>query len=706
MRKLLYAFCLLWVVIKVSAQTEQAEPVLVFRNTGEVNLFYSDRLDSIALSKLDADSVEHEGFVSQVFYSEDTTMFVPIQEIDSVAFGNRNEVAMKENVTIMTEEERAWIIRYDGENIYYRHDTPDEILPSPGDKLFYGKTDDIFPYGLVAQVNSVTLASKEYVVNVSDVELADMFDRLFYAGPLSGLQPENMKKQARAPIVDRTFALNLVNTDNLKISGEDCFSVDGTVIAQPLRGYYYLDADISNELAFAMKAKVEAETEYKETKRVAEVPLGVYALVFTPSVKIDNFIELAAEISAEIEMKRTAKIHVNYVKSFGKDAEVKVTGVNGEDKENSASIELTCDGDLYMGVMATLDFNIIKERGGVRLKAKIGPSYHSEFGIEMLQSLEKEFNPEIYGKAKLDICMKAGWYVTAYYKKFLFGKEEEKVVWNDELSFLESEFNLFPYFFQTRAIKKVTPVNDKVPKISVSTKNDTELFADLKTGFALETPDGTVLDTVIVDTLVAGTNEVQGLAIDMDAPETQYEPEELSVRPLFLYAGYLIKAAPVDVDSNLYIQPMLFSMNNGRVAILSGYPFSGEARKDSTLFIAGPYIPVNITDTVFNERKPIITGVYIDNMIANRLIGTWRGTEEGQEISYTFNDDGEGEYTAEGISHEFSYELNSPQSGQIAIYEKNGASAKILQIINLTDNRLRYKVLGQDNANELSKVSI
>lgn len=706
MRKLLYAFYLFGSVIGMVAQTEHTDPVLVFRNTGEVNLFYSDRLDSISLSRFDADSVEHEEFVSQVFHSADTTMFVPIQEIDSVAFGNRNEVVMKENVTVITEEEFAWIIRYDGENIYYLHDTPDYILPSSGDKLFYGKMDDIFPFGLVAQVNSVTLDSGEYVVNVSDVELADVFDRLFYAGPISGLQPETMKKQARAPIVDNTLSLDIIHKENLEIGGEDCFSVDGNVVAQPLRGYYYFDADISNELSFIMKAKIEEEAKYEETKRIIDIPLGVYALVFTPSVKIDNFVELSAEISAEMDMKRTANIHVNYVKSLGKEAKVTVTEASGDDKGNLAGMELTCDGELYMGLMTTMDFNIVKERGGVRLKAKFGPSFHSEFGIGLLQSLEREYNPEAYGKAKLDACMKVESQATAYYKKFLFGEEEETELWKDEFRFLESKIDLFPRFFQTRAIQKVQSVQNKAQKISVSTKNNTELLADLETGFELETPDGLVLDTVTVDTLMAGTENVQGFSADMDVPKTVYEAEKLFVRPVFKYVGYKIKAEPVQVICNPYIQPMLFSMSNGCVTILSGYPFNGEAQKDSTLFIAGPYISVNITDTVFHERKPIITGVYIDGVTAGCLLGTWHGTEGGQKISYTFYETGEGEYTLEGISYKFRYELNLPHSGQISIYADNGEFVKILQFINLTTDNLQYKVLGNNNEGELFKVSI
>ena len=73
----------------VAAQTD-GEQVLVFRNTGDINLFYSSEIDSIVVSDYDADSVLHDAPVSQVFYTKDTIMLVTLAEIDSVAFGIRN----------------------------------------------------------------------------------------------------------------------------------------------------------------------------------------------------------------------------------------------------------------------------------------------------------------------------------------------------------------------------------------------------------------------------------------------------------------------------------------------------------------------------------------------------------------------------------------------------------------------------------------
>ena len=120
MKKLLTLFLSLIALLPIYAQTERGEQVLVFRNTGEVNLFFSEQLDSIVYSRLDTANVEHENIVSQIFYSPDTAIVIPINEIDSVAFGSRNETVFKKEVRQLNDVDCQWIIKYDGSNIFYK----------------------------------------------------------------------------------------------------------------------------------------------------------------------------------------------------------------------------------------------------------------------------------------------------------------------------------------------------------------------------------------------------------------------------------------------------------------------------------------------------------------------------------------------------------------------------------------------------------
>ena len=90
---------------------DESEQLLIFRNTGEVNLLYSSKVDSIVCSMYDKDSIMHNEYVSQVFYGQDSILVVPIAEIDSVAFGPRNIVEYKGDVRELTTSDLPYIIR-------------------------------------------------------------------------------------------------------------------------------------------------------------------------------------------------------------------------------------------------------------------------------------------------------------------------------------------------------------------------------------------------------------------------------------------------------------------------------------------------------------------------------------------------------------------------------------------------------------------
>ena len=62
----------------------------------------------------------------------------------------------------------------------YKGNTPDNILPKVDEKLFYGQCDDLFPVGLVAKVLDVQKNGDSYSVKVENVELDQLFNRLFF----------------------------------------------------------------------------------------------------------------------------------------------------------------------------------------------------------------------------------------------------------------------------------------------------------------------------------------------------------------------------------------------------------------------------------------------------------------------------------------------------------------------------------------------
>lgn len=686
--------------VTAAAQTDD-EQVLVFRNTGEVNLLYASEIDSIVCSRMDADSVMHDNVVAQVFYTADTALVVPVAEIDSVTFGSRNSMAVKVGVRMMTAADSTWIIRYDGDNIYYRHDTPADILPHEGEKLFYGKTDRLFPIGLMAVVNSVRPANGEYAVNISDAEPAELFDRLFWAGRIEEAvaQQSAAGGMRRTPVdKNRTLELSLGIGDNWAIKGKDEFGISGKVVANALTGFFSMEADVSNDFELSLAAKIEKDDEITEEHNISTLPLGVYALVFTPELKFDAFATIKAELSANLRYLRTTNVHISYLhERWGKDAVMNVTGLKGEDNGTRSQVDVTCKGEFYAGVRAGFDFNILREATGARLSLSLGPSFEGEFGLGMLQKAD-QYDPELYSKAELNTSIKLLAEGELYVRdKLLWGKDKIYPMFSYEQKFLKTTLNLFPMFTQTRAVS--VPEKER-QTVTMATKSGNNILQDVQTGFRIETEQGDVVDSIFVDTIASGTETVQGVSAEIDitgkvAPEAR---KTLVVRPVFHYAGYTVAARHATLMSDMMLQPMVFGQTNGAVTYLSGIPFSGSTVKDSTLYMAGPYLPVAVRDTVFNKPAPIGSGIFIDDVLEARLIGTWSGTEAGANVTYVFNADGTGRMTGTSSAPSptpFSYVLNSPQSGRILLQpDGDGGKTKVLSVVNISESVLQYRIPG------------
>ncbi len=90
----------------------------------------------------------------------------------------------------------------------------------------------------------------------------------------------------------------------------------------------------------------------------------------------------------------------------------------------------------------------------------------------------------------------------------------------------------------------------------------------------------------------------------------------------------------------------------------------------------------------------------IDSNQEEELLGTWTGTEGGIDVTYTFNDDRTGSLN----NDVFTYELNTPQSGQIIImFEDENKPPIILTILRLREGVMRYRRAKDNNIYTLTK---
>lgn len=669
------------------AQNDE-DQVLVYRNTGEVYLFYSTDLESISFSKKDADGIDHEEITSQIFLSKDTSLIVPISEIDSVAFGSRNAIEYKSDVRILTsEEDLPWIIRFDGNSVYYKLNTPESVLPAVGMKVFYGLESNVdettkFPYGLSAKVNSVVRLSEEIRVDVDVVELSEIFSKFFYAGPIQ------LQNKAGSPKRASTLSGNIqlpVGEHGL-FENSGTINVDGTAVINLLRNYY--SANIDFDIIYGVNCSLQSDDSFEENVELLsnDITLATLYKILNINGAVGAFADIAATLDVKMELQRTYYRKIIWERKGNNNSFKLIDRTKGETYEDKALLDLTLDGKVYFGPLIRLDFTIIGDVAGARAKFKVGPEIESKLNIGMLTKM-REYNPDFYGNGELSFCGKLSLegYVT-YRPYLIMGDVEERLICDLSLTFGEHKRYLFPQYVETKGAQLA---KQDVTSISVSTKVEADVIHEIETGFEIVDSNDEIVDTKFVDTIKEENinQDLKGLSADFVIPRTDENVNSFRVRPIFKYAGQIISAKAEKVQRDMFMQLVVFTGSNRVISYLSGFPFTGSSKGNETLYTAGPYLPVIIADKVFYPNGWVIESSKVIED-ENFLYGTWTGVENDSQVVYVFNDDGR---TGLFNQQSFTFHVNYPTNGQIALYFPENET-RILTITRVIDDAIEYRI--------------
>ena len=695
MRKLVLILVAIVSVASLFAQADNMQ-VLVFRHSGEVNLFYSSDLDSIFCSKLDTAGIEHETNVSQVFYTNDSAYVIPIADIDSVAFGNRNEMEYKSDIRILTNEDVSWIIRVEDNTIYFKPNTPSTILPKVGEKLFYPEVTDMFPTGISVTVVSVTSEANEIAVVVEMLDVAEVFERFFYAGPIENGSNQIARIKDKENF-DATISLGaelpLESYGSLKTSGG--LDIEGVCVIRPLKHYYHADISMNAHVGFniELSASDSVTHTFEPSDPIYTHHFPPVAVIFVPSIDFSLFCKLKAELQFNYEMRRNYAYHIVWERKNGQNTLSSPKPDSNGKEYDEAKIDVTLNGSIFFGPQFNLNFDIIGDVGGVQVNTKIGPELSGQISASILQNIStNDYSPELYASGELSVAGKAA--INAFVKApiFCFGDENKVQFFESEYSFMKRSLHLFPEFKSSRAVKEVRIAEPTT--ISTTTKTETVLERPVETGFqVLDQAKQTVLDSVFVKELLPDTAVKQGVIADIELLETIDNNDTVYVRPVFHYAGYTIPHEFVSVSQGPCFMPITTYMSNGLISVASGAPVIGQVSTDSTTLHIGNYLPIPVIDTFFVDN-PFAekTGGKVIN--PQSLIGTWTGTLDSVQTVLTFENDSIGSLS-QGMVKAFSYQLNTPQSGDAILSFADGTirvfelSLQSLMTLTIRDKRTK-----------------
>jgi len=698
MKQLLLNILMLFACVGLQAQEDVGEQLLVFRNTGDVDLLYTHEIDSIVTND-----------TTQVFFAKDTTLVVPLTELDSVAVGNRNEMVLHQGVKELTSDnDLPWMIRFDGAAIFYRKDTPASVLPSVGTRLFcklQTETESVFPYGLCARVTGVTPLADEIRVEVEQVSLENIFSKLFLAGPVHAeidVPLSQMRGMRRAPVnvdVNLGFSLPVESmgsidvTGKLKISGNACI------------GLRKQKADLQLEYGYGLGVKLQAKENTESSVELLgpEQRVGTFYGLLNVQAAAGAFLDATAELSFGMNLERTYHKKLFWSRKGDENTfEFRDANIN-EPYEDEAQFDLTLNGSLFFGPIVRIDFVTIGDLIGARAKLKIGPEVEGKISLGMLQNM-RNYQPEAYGNAELTVRSKAaveGFTTNRHY--LVWGEEDEHQIYQRDFPFAEHSMTLFPDYTQTNAMRN--HAKGEAVVVDMATALPTPTPTDIETGFEIVDPQGEVVDSVFVGTILAApedTTVAQTFDTEIILPATVREDalEGYTMRPVFHYAGHTISAAPVGIKKDVHLQPYSATQSNGAMTFISSGPFIGSASADSTFYQVGAFLPVPLKKNVYKkgQNTPVDTGNYITEEQGSLLVGSWQGRDGEEACTATFAEDGTGTWQ----QRPFTYCLNNPQSGDLLLSFSDD-NHLILLVVSVTGDTLLLRNKRTGSLIQLSK---
>lgn len=682
------AYCIAIFTPQYTAAQSPDDQMLIFRNTGEVNLLYASQVDSITMTCKDSLGGIYENPIAQIFHAKDTTLYVPIAEIDSVCFGSRNEIEFRNDVRILSRsQDEQWIIRCEGNTIYYKLDTPSDVLPVTGQKIYYPEQTELFPHGLSVKVLKVTIGISDIAVQFAQADYEEIFSKFFYAGNLEDI-PQFIRTNKQASEVDRiepiNFTLPLGEYGEFGIDGE--LRIKGNVVLNVFKHYYHADLLLETTIGTIVNVATEKESRYSILKNFTHIPLPIVAAVFLPSVDIGLFAEFNGEMMLKNTIHRKNKTHISWTRSNGKQTFYKKPSQEFNGNTIQANTDIILNGSIFAGLQTIVDFALIGDLIGARAKVKYGTEMAGELNMGLLSDLSREYNADFYGRAKVVLTSKAVFEgYTTHRNLWELGCVEETQLLEYTIPTAQSEHNLFPHYFQSKATRPLP----KSKEISVATKTNTSIVRELQTGFQIIHADSKkIVDSIFVEeTIKADETKVQPFTTVINLPETT-AGERIGMRPIFHYAGFTIPYKNVDVSEVPNIQPIICFGGNGATSFVSGTPIIGTAKSEHTTYHIGPFLPIPTYDKDFHQQSPYVC--YESAPIEDNFSGTWVcDINDTLSVELTFTSDKTVSIKENGKNpQEGEYYSNTPQSGYVTITFNNNNNNIVFVVIALDENEM------------------
>lgn len=685
----------------------------MFRNTGEINIFNSDSISKVELSVFDSDSIQHDNFVTQVFQHKNSSFTaIPLEEIDSVAFGYRNIIEPKKGVRRLTDEEAEAILSFDGETILY----DSRLILNAGETVYYDRITDILPIGLCVKINSISDESGSRKAIVSMLDASDVFDRYLLTGDTS-LNLESSKKKAQ-DYDSKPFEFELpeINSNGMKIEGkfQVNFDAEATDIVIDTKNKYYhasvkMFAYPRTEFSIFTSEKQEIHKDFPE-KGKPRIVIPALANTINFNFTFDTFLDVLAEAGIQYEFGQEYALSFEWTRKDGENYFSTPVITPTDPATTTQKTEVHLKGEVFAGVRADMHVCTIFAIAGAGIELKFGPRIKSELSLGVIQELSRRFDQEAYAKGKIQFQL--GLKTETYYFHRILRNptliNKVKLPFESEVFADLFTYDLFPEF-NTKAVlaRETAPIvqtGNEPEAVSISTFVEEELPYPLDISFEIadKNTDETLAETEVIDTIEKEMEDTQTSYTDITIPASlgKVDKDAIVARPVINYKGYKVKARPTNVADDMILTPNICSFTGDNTYFVSGMtPVSQHTFGDHT-FIEGNLVGVLKGDPRHKKRKfKMYEFIDLSDPASCNgaqgepvsLYGEWTGNIADEEVSFTFTDNENGYYN--GVP--FTYKFNSPQRGGIAIQLSAGGTISF-SIVDISNDSMTIIMKGSE----------
>lgn len=383
------------IVVQSGISQTIGEAFYIYRNDGMINTFFRSEIDSMTYSYYDVDGVRYEEIVTQVVHTPDSTYRIPLAVIDSVGFVTP-ETRYQPGVIKLEGNIRNYIIGSDSLTVFFRTDTPSDLLPKVGDKLVTTEMSETFVGGFLGQVETREQRGDTIALGCSRIGLEEAFE-CFYYSTNGEYQNDanhagsrgNYKYYAPDPFVYSYTSFLNANikaadvpfkfSPKLDVTIAPSMLGKGSIIVDPIKGIV-VSMDIKHQTTFMEDWAFTGALEASHDFPAIHFPVYVIMPLVWIYGEFGAFVRTEGKLAIEQQWKQSLSYNIHYEVSYNPILTImtpmprlKIYGVNLSSEHDG---QCMVDGYGAGGLYGELGFEVLS-------KDIISTAFRFEYGSKL-----------------------------------------------------------------------------------------------------------------------------------------------------------------------------------------------------------------------------------------------------------------------------------------------------------------------------------